>query len=96
MAPGDTAPGERIADIEDPHEPHPRLEPGQYRRSGGVWEGRPFGQPESVRGSLRNHEVTEHEDGTITVSPSILIRTSWAGKPIEWHGYLERGVWREV
>ena len=44
-------------------------------------------------GSLANHEVIEHEDGTITVSPSILC-TGHFGK--QWHGYLERGVWREV
>jgi hypothetical protein len=44
-------------------------------------------------GSLGNHQVTEHEDGTITVSPSILI-TGHHG--VRWHGYLERGVWREV
>jgi hypothetical protein len=44
-------------------------------------------------GNLTNHEVTEHEDGTITVSPSILIRR---GRGKEWHGWLERGVWRSV
>lgn len=44
-------------------------------------------------GSLGLHEVIEHEDGTITVSPSILI-TGHHGK--QWHGYLERGVWRQV
>ncbi len=41
-------------------------------------------------GDLRKHAVTEHEDGTITVSPSILIK----GRTT-WHGYLERGIWRE-
>lgn len=43
------------------------------------------------------HTITEHEDGTITVAPSILIYTSHDhGKTrIElWHGFLERGVWR--
>ena len=39
----------------------------------------------------RGHIVTEHEDGTITVAPSILI-TRHDGS---WHGFLERGVWRE-
>ena len=38
----------------------------------------------------RGHKVVEHDDGTITVSPSILI-TRHDG---QWHGYLERGVWR--
>ena len=41
-------------------------------------------------GGLENHDVTEHEDGTITVSPSILI----TGEGGSWHGYLELGVWR--
>jgi hypothetical protein len=40
----------------------------------------------------QNHTIVEHEDGTITVSPSILI--NWGQD--QWHGYLERGVWREV
>lgn len=60
---------------------------GDYGRIGGVWYARP---PGSHMGCLDNHEVTEHEDGTITVSPSILIDDG--RKP--WHGYLERGVWR--
>lgn len=38
--------------------------------------------------------LTEHKDGTITVSPSILVNA--AGDVPGWHGYLERGVWREV
>lgn len=44
-------------------------------------------------GNLSKHQVEEHEDGTITVSPSILV-TGHDGK--QWHGYLERGIWREV
>lgn len=97
MAPGDTLQGRRADDVADPGQPHPRLEAGDYRRSAGKWECRPPGDyPETVQGSLGNHEVVEHEDGTITVSPSILIQTTWAGEPVTWHGYLERGVWREV
>lgn len=34
------------------------------------------------------HTVTEHDDGTITVYPSIVTST--------WHGWLERGMWRSV
>lgn len=34
-----------------------------------------------------NHGVTEHEDGTITVSPSIIFPNEG------WHGFLQRGVW---
>lgn len=62
--------------------------PGDYGKVGGVWLARP---PKGHTGSLKQHEVTEHEDGTITVSPSILV----TGGREPWHGFLERGVWRE-
>jgi hypothetical protein len=69
-----------------------RLEVGAERKRW-VWHARP---PRGHVGSLANHTVTEHEDGTITVAPSILIRsTDDDGSPIVWHGHLERGVWRE-
>ena len=58
---------------------------GQDQR--GDWYCRP---PGGHTGCLRNHEVVEHEDQTITVSPSILITQG----PDQWHGYLERGIWR--
>lgn len=57
--------------------------------STGIWLCRPPGQH---LGSLKNHDVTEHDDGTITVSPSILITDG----ETTWHGFLERGVWREA
>lgn len=41
---------------------------------------------------LAGHRVTEHEDGTITVSPSILCR----GGGQEYHGWLEHGEWRSA
>ncbi len=51
-----------------------------------------LGPPES-----KNHTVTEHEDGTISASPSILWGADYGmGERGAWHGYLERGVWREV
>lgn len=69
---------------------HLWLQPGDYGRSfHGTWMARP---PRLAAGDLSRHEVTEHEDGTITVSPSILIQQPPLG---DWHGYLERGVWRE-
>ncbi len=37
-----------------------------------------------------NHMVTEHRDGTITASPPMY------DAPNGWHGFLERGIWREV
>ena len=45
-------------------------------------------------------KVTEHEDRTITVSPSILIHPhSFNDDGVlknspGWHGFLEQGVWR--
>jgi hypothetical protein len=48
--------------------------------------------PDGREADLSKHDVVEHEDGTITVSPSILV--GGGGQPGSWHGYLERGVWR--
>lgn len=50
--------------------------------------------PNGHMGNLGKHDVTEHEDGTITVSPSILVSNPQEGEL--WHGFLERGVWRSV
>jgi len=77
--------------VDDPPGP---FEPGEYGKVGGVWHGR---APRNANGialtaNLSRHEVVEHEDGTITVSPSILVSAGDAGS---WHGYLELGVWRE-
>lgn len=36
-----------------------------------------------------NHTTSEHDDGSITCTPSLVT-------PSGWHGVLERGVWREV
>jgi len=65
-------------------------ESGEYGRdANGDW----FGMtPNGHLAGLRLHDVTEHADGTITVSPSILV-----GRGAEqlWHGYLEHGFWRD-
>ena len=45
-------------------------------------------------GDLSKHNITEHEDNTISVTPSILIGQHTSKK--SYHGYLERGVWWEV
>lgn len=64
--------------------PAPPMAGGDYSQDPwGTWWIRP---PGDHLGSLRDHEVTEHDDGTITVSPSIVTEG--------WHGWLERGVWR--
>ncbi len=85
---------------------YPREDGGLYLAEGdygfdpraGCWEVRPPGQQ---AGSIRKHEVTEHEDGTITVSPSIVLYDAdelgprgMAERRVAWHGFLERGTWR--
>lgn len=65
------------------------LKEGDYGQDkNGVWLARPHG---CNTGNLSRHEVTEHDDYTITVTPSILITGEKS-----WHGYLTRGVWRKV
>lgn len=73
-----------------------RLRPGRYckvpdgmdPRGRGVWYAI---DPTGCAGAIRpaQHQVVEHDDGTITVTPSLVM-------PGGWHGYLEHGVWREV
>lgn len=46
-------------------------------------------------GDLSNHTVTEHEDGKISVTPSILVTGHEDGKSTQVHGYLTNGVWRD-
>lgn len=69
-------------------------EPGDYGFMADEerWHGcTPNGEP----ANLASHTVVEHEDGTITVSPSILVTTTRHRAVLElWHGFLERGVWR--
>lgn len=96
MSAGDTSPGRRGPDV-PPGAWAPLLRPGEYVKdlASGVWY---CCTPNGHHGSLAQHEVTEHGDGTITVSPSILVsmRNSKGNNQQLWHGFLERGVWREV
>ena len=68
------------------------LQPGDYGIDprDGHWYAR---APTGDMGNLSAHEVTEHPDGTITVSPSIAISDD---QKELWHGYLERGEWRKA
>jgi hypothetical protein len=65
------------------------LAEGEYGQDkNGNWFARP---PGGLTGNLAGHKVEEHADGTITVMPSIKIK-----HPSKtWHGYLERGEWKE-
>ena len=65
------------------------LKPGEYGKwTDGTWYGC---TPSGACCNLCAHQVIEHEDGTITVSPSIGIGKN---PNYKWHGYLEHGIWR--
>lgn len=96
MAAGDTLQGRRLPNGDDRLLVAPsKAKPGDY----GLYQGYTgdklalfFVLPHGERGHITfpPHELTVNDDGTITISPSIL-------HPADgWHGYLERGIWREV
>ncbi len=64
------------------------FEEGDYGLLGNCWMG---SAPGGLLTNLAGHKITEHEDGTITASPSIDVKR---GDGEHWHGWLERGVWR--
>ena len=71
-----------------PYEIEPHLQPEDYAKSiHGLWILR---APNGDFGTLRPtvHQIVEHDDGTITVSPSIQFETG-----NRWHGYLRTGIW---
>lgn len=69
-------------------------EPGSYMRvldeEGALWCWY-VRSPDGDVGTLWEnvHQVTEHEGGAITVSPSIVM-------PKGWHGWLQAGQWSSV
>lgn len=73
---------------------HLILAPGDYGLDpdNGEWWAVPpkTGYP---MGRLTSHTVVENPDGTITVTPSILVEGH--GDRV-WHGYLTNGEWIEV
>ena len=65
------------------------LAAGDYGKdSSGLWWVRPPTGHSGVVGESTGHVVTEHEDGTISVQPSIL-----DDSPGGYHGFLTHGVW---
>lgn len=77
--------GRRLPDNSDPRD----AQPGDYffvdwTGTRQLWFRDPIGNP----GRVTKHEVSEHDDGTITVTPSIL-----DDDPGGYHGHLTRGVW---
>lgn len=100
---GKVTPGRRIAtpptgwnDTDYPDNPDGMpWRPGDFWKNvRGEWEAC---TPNGAHAGLRLHTVIEHDDGTITVSPSIECNAPQhgpTGGPY-WHGFLEAGVWRE-
>ena len=83
--------GRRLPGIVEAHE----LLPGEYGKSAsGRWLVRPPNNADgrSACGALSTHIVVEHDDGTITVRPSI--KQTWGDGEELWHGFLEAGAWR--
>jgi len=69
-----------------------KLKEGEVVKHNGVWYGR-LPTDEKLYCNLSAHDIIENIDGTITVSPSILV-TKWDGK--RWHGYLNNGIWERL
>ncbi len=67
-----------------PHE----LLPGEYDKWDGKWFGIPPGT--DLIANLARHKIEEHADGTITVSPSIIVSDGNE----QWHGFLTHGEWK--
>lgn len=86
--------------VEDDHEPN---DPGdysklRYRDGAIVWTAI---TPNGHRFAFNErHRIEEHADRTITVTPSILVherdsRGELTGQTA-YHGFLERGEWRDA
>lgn len=94
-----TTQGKRVPDNTFP------VNAGEYSKitkevKGMWWPGKPYWMvrsPQNSAGNLVNHIVRENDDRTITVMPepncsnSILIIQGEK----RWHGFIEKGVWRE-
>lgn len=86
----------------------PIVEPGDYwKDKDGHWQvAAPVPQDDDgflLIADVSTWTVTEHDDGTITVSPSIFWGAGgYPNSPPEWaaahrwHGWLEHGIWREA
>lgn len=86
--------GHRRADVEAAGTvDYNAIEPGDYWRPNGRPDGEWwFKDPAGRVGRITTPPwtITEHDDGTLTVSPSIF------DSPDGWHGFLVAGVWRSV
>lgn len=83
----------RLGDVASDSDMPRHLDTGRicYWRSPGHWW---IYLPRAGVGRLTNHQVTEHEDRTITVTPSIAQKRS-NSESWDRHGFLTRGQWTE-
>lgn len=63
--------------------------PQSYGQVDGRWYVRTPAARRAVMLNPALHTVTEHEDGTISVTPSLIYGKP--GEPYHWHGWLVRG-----
>jgi len=109
MAAGDTLQGRRIALVDTERGPRMKddqtyeLRPGDY--CGPVWGyagAKPAVFMRKPNGALCHvtsppHTFIEEDDGTLTIAASISDKRVHGGDHSDgWHGFLERGTWREV
>lgn len=95
---GEKVQGQRVMPNDDGYlDPAEINKPARYGRAtaervrdsrAGWWE---VTTPDGHVGSLNPevHKIEEHDDGTITVSPSLDMSKRHPGG---WHGYLRRGI----
>ena len=93
MAAGRVTQGNRRPDGTPVHE----LEPGNYAfPTMGSLDILRLCNPDGAAGHVTGDRwlITVEDDETVTVTPSIF----WNAQevPPGWHGFLERGIWREV
>ena len=73
-------------------EPH-QLERGEWT----WWDDGYFARcPDGGVANLKSHKCIIEADGSLTVSPSILITGGSEHSRTQWHGFLEKGVWRNA
>lgn len=82
-------------DTDDPEEDVAHgLKAGEYCKQpyDGKWYAMAPGDHNLLIG-LAGHKVEEHQDGTITVTPSIIVTKHDNDCKLQWHGYLTKGEW---
>ena len=77
------------------------VQPGDYWKNvdtGTFYAACPVPDPDGgvILASLCKHSIVEHEDGTISVQPSIRVTGGPGGTKELYHGFLENGSWRNV